>query len=46
MIEKSISKHLRTAYEKAYPFPHIVIDNFLPEPIATEIYNELKNNQN
>jgi Rps23 Pro-64 3,4-dihydroxylase Tpa1-like proline 4-hydroxylase len=46
MIEKSISKHLRTTYEKAYPFPHIVIDNFLPEPIATEIYNELKNNQN
>jgi|688.fasta_scaffold91311_7 Rps23 Pro-64 3,4-dihydroxylase Tpa1-like proline 4-hydroxylase len=44
MIEKSISKHMRTAYSKAYPFPHIVIDNFLPETIISEIHKELTTN--
>lgn len=45
MIEKSISKHMRSTYSMAYPFPHIVIDNFLPEDIANTLHQELlKNN--
>jgi Rps23 Pro-64 3,4-dihydroxylase Tpa1-like proline 4-hydroxylase len=45
MIEKSISKHLKTTYQKANPFPHIIIDNFLPDYIATKISDEVKNNE-
>lgn len=30
-----------SSYSKAYPFPHIIIDNFLPETIANEIHKEL-----
>jgi Rps23 Pro-64 3,4-dihydroxylase Tpa1-like proline 4-hydroxylase len=44
MIEKSISKHLYSTYQKAHPFPHIIIDNFLPEDIANQIHKELTQN--
>jgi Rps23 Pro-64 3,4-dihydroxylase Tpa1-like proline 4-hydroxylase len=45
MIEKSISKHLKTSYSKGYPFPHIVIDNFLPDHISSKILDELQKNE-
>ena len=31
MIDLSLAPRLKTLYKSAYPFPYIVIDNFLPE---------------
>jgi Rps23 Pro-64 3,4-dihydroxylase Tpa1-like proline 4-hydroxylase len=43
MINTSIAHALKTGYKTAYPFPHIVIDNFLDEKIANQIAEEVKN---
>jgi len=31
MVNTELSNHLSTAYSKAYPFPHIIIDNFFSD---------------
>lgn len=42
MINTELAKSLRTGYRTAYPFPHIVIDNFLREETANQIFEEVK----
>jgi Rps23 Pro-64 3,4-dihydroxylase Tpa1-like proline 4-hydroxylase len=45
MIDFSLSKKLSANYKGAYPFPYIVIDNFLPEYVLNQVLEENKNNQ-
>ena len=40
MINLDLSKQLSTQYHKAKPFPHIVIDKFLPETILDSVLDE------
>ncbi|PSO52890.1 MAG: proline hydroxylase [Cyanobacteria bacterium QH_8_48_120] len=37
---QSLAIRYREAYSKAQPFPHVVIDNFLPENLLDSILNE------
>lgn len=43
MINYKLSEQLHFNYSNAYPFPHIVIDNFLDKGIAQRVYHEMKN---
>ena len=42
----NLSKQLSTQYHKAKPFPHIVIDKFLPETILDSVLDEFNKNKN
>jgi Rps23 Pro-64 3,4-dihydroxylase Tpa1-like proline 4-hydroxylase len=46
MINLELSKQLSTQYHEAKPFPHIVIDKFLPETILNSVLDEFNNNKN
>jgi Rps23 Pro-64 3,4-dihydroxylase Tpa1-like proline 4-hydroxylase len=46
MINLDLSKQLSTQYHKAKPFPHIVIDKFLPETILNSVLDEFNKNKN
>lgn len=45
MIDLTIFKKLKTTYQGAYPFPYVVIDNFLPEFVMTKCLEELQNHK-
>ena len=42
MIDLTIFEKLKTTYQSSYPFPYVVIDNFLPEFVMTKCLEELK----
>jgi Rps23 Pro-64 3,4-dihydroxylase Tpa1-like proline 4-hydroxylase len=42
MINIQLADSLKTSYQTAYPFPHIIIDNFLQEDIANQIAQEVQ----
>jgi Rps23 Pro-64 3,4-dihydroxylase Tpa1-like proline 4-hydroxylase len=42
MINYNISKQLSSNYKISYPFPHIVIDNFLPNHVCDSVLEEVK----
>jgi Rps23 Pro-64 3,4-dihydroxylase Tpa1-like proline 4-hydroxylase len=46
MINLDLSKQLSTQYQEAQPFPHIVIDKFLPETILDSVLDEFNKNEN
>jgi len=46
MINLDLSKQLSTQYQEAQPFPHIVIDKFLPETILNSVVDEFNGNKN
>jgi Rps23 Pro-64 3,4-dihydroxylase Tpa1-like proline 4-hydroxylase len=46
MINLDLSKQLSTQYQEAQPFPHIVIDKFLPETILNSVVDEFNRNEN
>ena len=46
MINLELSKQLSTQYHEAKPFPHIVIDKFLPETILDSVLDEFNKNKN
>ena len=41
MIDLSLAPRLKTLYQNNYPFPYIVIDNFLPEFLLKECRDEI-----
>ena len=45
MINKSLAKSCRSNYALAKPFPHIVIDDFIPEDLALQCYNQMSQHQ-
>lgn len=45
MINLDLSKQLSTQYKNANPFPHIVIDKFLPETILNSVVDEFTKNE-
>lgn len=42
MIDKSIAKKLNSHYNKEFPFPHVVIDDFVYSPLLEKAWNEMK----
>jgi hypothetical protein len=46
MINLKLSKQLSEQYKNANPFPHIVIDNFLPETVLNSVADEFNKNKN
>jgi Rps23 Pro-64 3,4-dihydroxylase Tpa1-like proline 4-hydroxylase len=46
MINLDLSKQLSSQYREAKPFPHIVIDKFLPETILDSVLDEFNKNEN
>jgi len=46
MINLDLSKQLSSQYQEAQPFPHIVIDKFLPETILNSVVDEFNKNEN
>jgi Rps23 Pro-64 3,4-dihydroxylase Tpa1-like proline 4-hydroxylase len=46
MINLDLSKQLSSQYQEAQPFPHIVIDKFLPETILDSVLDEFNKNKN
>jgi Rps23 Pro-64 3,4-dihydroxylase Tpa1-like proline 4-hydroxylase len=46
MINLDLSKQLSSQYREAKPFPHIVIDKFLPETILDSVLDEFNKNKN
>jgi Rps23 Pro-64 3,4-dihydroxylase Tpa1-like proline 4-hydroxylase len=42
MINTELSNLFKNNYQSAFPFPHIVIDNFIQEDIANEVAEEVK----
>tara|TARA_Y100001938_G_scaffold78385_1_gene108284 strand:- start:1571 stop:2299 length:729 start_codon:yes stop_codon:yes gene_type:complete len=46
MINKSLAKSCRSNYALANPFPHIVIDDFIPEDLALQCYNQMSKHTN
>jgi Rps23 Pro-64 3,4-dihydroxylase Tpa1-like proline 4-hydroxylase len=42
MIDLSLFEKLKTNYQTAYPFPYVVIDNFLPEFLVSRCLSEVK----
>lgn len=46
MINLDLSKQLSNQYRNANPFPHIVIDKFLPETILNSVLDEFNKNKN
>lgn len=45
MIDLTIFEKLKTTYQGAYPFPYVVIDNFLPEFVMSKCLEELQNHK-
>jgi len=45
MINQSLAKSCRSNYALANPFPHIVIDDFIPEDLALQCYNQMSQHQ-
>jgi len=45
MINKSLADSCRSNYTLANPFPHIVIDDFIPEDLALQCYNQMSRHQ-
>ena len=45
MINKSLADSCRSNYALANPFPHIVIDDFIPEDLALQCYNKMSQHQ-
>ena len=45
MINKSLADSCRSNYTLANPFPHIVIDDFIPEDLALQCYNQMSQHQ-
>ena len=43
MINKSLADSCRSNYALANPFPHIVIDDFIPKDLALQCYNQMSN---
>jgi Rps23 Pro-64 3,4-dihydroxylase Tpa1-like proline 4-hydroxylase len=41
MINLDLSKKMKTQYSLGYPFPHIIIDDFLPEILLDKSFKEL-----
>lgn len=46
MVNLGLSQHLNPTYNLAQPYPHIVLDNFIPTDIATQCYHNLSNYNN
>ena len=46
MINLDLSKQLSSQYREAQPFPHTVIDKFLPETILDSVLDEFNKNEN
>lgn len=42
MIDKSLSKKLNANYKKEYPYPHIIIDDFIYPPLLEKAWSEMK----
>lgn len=42
MIDLTLSKKMKSQYSSGYPFPHIIIDDFLPELLIDKSLKELK----
>ena len=45
MINKSLADSCRSNYALANPFPHIIIDDFIPEDLALQCYNQMSQHQ-
>ena len=45
MINKSLADSCRSNYALANPFPHIVIDDFIPEDLAIQCYNQMSQHE-
>jgi len=45
MINQSLAKSCRSNYALANPFPHIVIDDFIPKDLALQCYNQMSRHQ-
>jgi Rps23 Pro-64 3,4-dihydroxylase Tpa1-like proline 4-hydroxylase len=45
MIEYSLASKIKTQYQKAFPYPHIVIDNFIEPHILKRAHEEVQNYQ-
>ena len=45
MINKSLADSCRSNYALANPFPHIVIDDFIPQDLALQCYNQMSQHQ-
>jgi Rps23 Pro-64 3,4-dihydroxylase Tpa1-like proline 4-hydroxylase len=46
MINLDLSKQLSTKYQESQPFPHTVIDKFLPKTILDSVLDEFNKNEN
>ena len=42
MINLQLAHYLKTSYRTAYPFPCIIVDNFLQEDVANQIAQEIQ----
>ena len=45
MINKSLADSCRSNYTLANPFPHIVIDDFIPKDLAIQCYNQMSQHE-
>ena len=45
MINKSLADSCRSNYALANPFPHIVIDDFIPNDLAIQCYNQMSQHE-
>ena len=45
MINKSLADSCRSNYTLANPFPHIVIDDFIPDDLAIQCYNQMSQHE-
>ena len=45
MINKSLADSCRSNYTLANPFPHIVIDDFIPNYLAVQCYNQMSQHE-
>lgn len=45
MINKSLADSCRSNYTLANPFPHIVIDDFIPNDLAVQCYNQMSQHE-
>lgn len=43
MIDYSLASKIKTQYRHAFPYPHIVIDNFIDQDILKSAHSEIKN---
>lgn len=42
MINNTMGKHLHSVYHHSLPYPHIIFDEFIPNDIAIQCYNDMK----